>query len=74
MALSEASEARVAELKLELTAVREQITAALEAASLSIDGASLTRQSIAVLERREASLTWDIQTLLRGSSVGAIRF
>ena len=74
MALSEASEARVAELKLQLAAVREQITAALEASSLSIDGASLTRQSIAVLERREASLTWDIQTLLRGSSVGAIRF
>ena len=66
------AEARLADLQSELARVREAIEAAGDASRLSVDGRSLTRQSLAALESREAHLTWAISAISNGSPFGPV--
>ena len=62
---------RLKELRDELDEVRSRIRNAYKGPSVSLEGHSLTRQSLDLLEQREATLTWDIQELLQDGPFGA---
>ena len=66
--------AGIRKLKADLERVEKRIEEAEQAASLGVEGRSLTRQSLDQLEKKAASLRWDIASYYRGSSLGRVEF
>ena len=64
--------ARIDNLKAELVRVRTKLDEAYDGTGVSLEGHSLTRQSITILKEREAELTWDIQSALKGGFLSSI--
>ena len=67
-----ASETRIAELRAELTAIRDAKREALTAASVGDDGRSLTRQRIDALAQMEAQTSWALGEALDDKSIRRI--